>query len=124
MATSRAEVASSRRRIRGFPKEGPGDGETLGLTFREAAAPLFDLALDSVGKLFHKLPGTGEFQCFDDFLICGIGFDVAEIFCDCAGEHGISLGHIGEKFSRGGRHGKLLLFIVAGTDMEGTLLRL
>ena len=72
------------------------DGEALCLSLGETGSAFSDFAVDTVWKFLYKIPGTGSFQGIDDFIIRCIRLYIAHIFCDCSGEHGVSLRNIGE----------------------------
>ena len=64
---------------RGLPKQCPGNGQTLCLSFREAASAFFYNTVDSIRKLLYKFPCTGKFQCLYDLAIGRFRFSPAQI---------------------------------------------
>ena len=78
-------------------QHGAGNGNALGLAFREAAAPLPRFGVDGIRHFGHKIPGAGNFEGFNDFLVGGIFLDGTHILGNGTGKNGVALWYIGKK---------------------------
>ena len=108
---------------RGLPKQCPGNGQTLCLSFREAASAFFYNTVDSIRKLLYKFPCTGKFQCLYDLAIGSFRFYIPQILCNRTREHRIALWHIGEQASGRRRHLHFLIPVLSHTDPCFSFLR-
>ena len=81
-------------------EHGTGDGDALGLSFRQSAATLAQHAVDAVGHALYEVPGAGDAQGLDDLLVSGLLLGHAHVVGDASRKDGVALGYIGEQVAR------------------------
>ena len=79
-------MASSEDEEAGIFQQDAGDGDALALAAGDGDAALADARVVAVAELADELVGVGRGRCGDDLGVGGIGFAVADVFADGAGE--------------------------------------